>query len=685
MHSCIYASRDTGCEMAGRKNNFFEEHIEKLILVVVGIVCLWLLLARVLFSPNYIEYDNNKFGPGDIDNYISQQAQQLEDKLDSRPQPISPYEQRADDFLALVDSAIGNIDTSIYLPIPNPILKAIGIQPKYNMPRVGEVDEVVSGHIRAVAYVPTGQINEDSPYDSADCEPNDIDFVTVEGQFDVAGLYERFEDSFAGEQVRQEWRDPCLAKVVFAAVQLQRQDLLGEAGGDEMRSDAFADEIWSDWQNVPRTKIDHRKSMFEIIEKVEDLPPGGIEVRALQFDDVGVRMDLLQPQAYQIASAKEEWFPPSLHKEYADHQRETELEQRREAREAERQEREQELEQTRSARRRTTQRPEAQGERNLMMEVLGGISTSTTGRSDRLRRQTERRERTPREKPERLLRSKEDSKTVEDFYDELDQILIEKKTNLADSSEPLLLWAHDDTVEAGKCYRYRIRLGLLNPVAGKDQFSEADKSLKDDVILWSKFSDVTEPVEIPKILYFFPREIQEAARTVTIRICRYVLGYWYGKDFPVKVGEVIGKAVEYEAEDEDETAQAQGDVTVPETIDYSTGAVFVDIVPVSDWEGGNNLRARHYFDMLYSFDAVNINHMPIKPRYWTDELQAKFNEIKKLEGELKEPLRPWAEGVRRRRAPRGRIEGAPEITTEQEYIEMILQEAGQSERGRGRR
>ena len=672
--------------MAGRKNNFFEEHIEKLILAVVGIVCLWLLFARVFFSPNYIEYDNNKFGPGDIDNYISKQAQQLEDKLDSQPQPITPYEQRADDFLALVDSAIGDIDAGVYLSVPNPVLEVIGIQPRYNLPTVGGVDKVVSGHIRAVAYVPTGQVNEDSPYDSASCEPNDIDFVTVEGQFDVAGLYERFEDSFAGEQVRQEWRDPCLAKPVFAAVQLQRQELLGEAGGDEMRSKAFADEIWSDWQNVPRTKIDHRKSMFEIIENVNDLPSGGIDVRLLQFDNAGVRVDLLQPQAYQIASAKEEWFPPSLHTKYVDHQRETELEQKRKAREAERQEREQELEQARAARRKTTQRTttEVQSEEALIM-LGGGASTSSTGRSDRFRRQTDRRERTPREKPERSLRSKEDSKTVKDIYDELDQILIEKKTNLADSSEPLLFWAHDDTVEAGKCYRYRIRLGLLNPVAGTDRFSETDKSFRNSVILWSKFSDVTEPVEIPKTLYFFPREIQEAARTVTIRICRYVLGYWYGKDFPVKVGEVIGKAVEYEAEAEatDETAQAPEDVTVPETIDYSTGAVLVDIVPVSDWDGGNNLRARNYFDMLYSFDAVNIKHMPIKTRYWTDELQAKFNEIKKLEEELKEPLRPWAEGARRRRASIG--EGVLEITTEDELREMLLQEMEQSEKGRGRR
>ena len=665
--------------MAGRKNNFFEEHIEKIVLVVVGLVCLWLLFSRVLLSPNYIEYENKRFRPGDIDDYISKQVQQLEEKLDRQPEPIPPYDQRVDDFLALVDSAIDNIGTGIYIPIPNPVSEIIGTQPRYNLPHIGEVNNTSVEHIRAVAYIPTEQINEDNPYDSATHEPSDIDFVTVEGRFDIRQLYASFKESFAGEQLRQDWHDPCLAEPVFAAVQLQRQELLSTAEGDEMRSQAFADDIWSDWQDVPRTKIDHRKRMFEVIEKVEDLPPGGIEVRLLQFNDAYVRTDLLQPQAYQIASANQEWFPPSLHKQYVQHQREIELRERREAREAEKQQREQGLEQGRASRRsRTTTKTAVTDERTMMMEAIAGASAPTTGRTDRRRRLTERRERVPREKPERPSRNKEDSKTLDDFYDELDEILIDSKTDLSEADKSLIFWVHDDTVEAGKCYRYRIRLGFFNPVAGTNRFSEADESLKNDVVLWSDFSDISQPVEIPAALYFFAREIQEAAKIVTVKVCRYVLGYWYSKDFPVKPGEVIGKVVEYEAEEQED--QPEEDIPSPETIDYSTAAVLVDVIPVNDWAGGNNLRARHYFDMLYTFDGTDIRHTPVKQRYWPDELQVKFNEIRKLEEEPKQPLRQWAAGTRQRRVrPRG-VEG--EITTEEEFIEMMLQDMKQREKGR---
>ena len=57
-------------------------------------------------------------------------------------------------------------------------------------------------------------------------------------------------------------------------------------------------------------------------------------------------------------------------------------------------------------------------------------------------------------------------------------------------------------------------------------------------------------------------------------------------------------------------------VTVPEKIDYGTGAVLVDIVPVNDWSGSGKLTTRDYYDMLYSFDGMNIEHMPVKAMYW---------------------------------------------------------------------
>ncbi len=34
--------------------SFFEEHIEKIVLGIVGLVCVWLLITRVIFSPNEV-------------------------------------------------------------------------------------------------------------------------------------------------------------------------------------------------------------------------------------------------------------------------------------------------------------------------------------------------------------------------------------------------------------------------------------------------------------------------------------------------------------------------------------------------------------------------------------------------------------------------------------------------------
>jgi hypothetical protein len=101
-------------------------------------------------------------------------------------------------------------------------------------------------------------------------------------------------------------------------------------------------------------------------------------------------------------------------------------------------------------------------------------------------------------------------------------------------------------------------------------------------------------------------------------------------------------------------------VTVSQTVDYTTGAVLVDIVPVNDWSGGNNLHNRRFFDVLYSFDGKDIERLPIKTRYWTEALQSKFNEIKRYEKEPKEPLRSWGgRPGERGRVPAPGVEGVP--------------------------
>lgn len=607
--------------MSKKTGSFFEAHIEKIVLAVIGLVCIWLLVTRVIFSPNSVEYDGKKFGAGNIDVYVSKRVEILENKINQKPEEKPPYKPRLDEYLALVDSTVNNVDANIILPQPNKIAEASS-KKTYRIPAIGSVSDVKIEHIRAVAYVPTEKINEDNTYDVAEHEPKDIDFVTVEAKFDVAALCKSFFESFAGKDVREEWRDQYLATPVFAAVELERQQQL-------------ADGSWGDWQVVPRTQIDHYKKLFEIIEDVKKLPAGGLKVRLLRFRSPEIITELLQPRAYVIASAKEDWFPPSLHKEFIKYQQAVRLQEKREARTIEKETRERDRQQLLTERgsklteTRTTNPSLSDESRGDATGLWGGTGSSAT---------TTRKMPVMKSGSERPEKTKEAAKPTFDIFSELKKVTIGDKTDFTKMLEPLVLWAHDDAVEPGKIYRYRMRVGVFNPIAGTNQFYKQDEAIKNKVVLWSEFSDTTESVAIPGVQYFFPVEIQEAAKTVTIEVATYALGYWYAKDFMVRIGEAIGKEMGSEANN-----NVSG-IIVPQTINYSTGAVLVDVVPVNDWFRGRTLTGRRYFDMLYTYDGVNIDRMPIRQKYWPEELQAKFGEIKRSVKEPKEPIRDWEAG-----------------------------------------
>lgn len=583
--------------MSKKGSNFFEEHVEKIVLGIVGAVCLWLLVSRVAISPNVVEYENKKLSASRVDAQIKQQAELLENKINQEPEEGAQYKAQMNVFTAKFDSALGNIDSSLHLPLP----ASTDIQQVSNriftVPGIGQIKGIDAEHIRAVAFLPTKAVNEENLYDNSEAEPNDVDLVTIEGKFDVAGLYERFYADFAGENVSNEqWRDPCLAIPVFAAVQLQRQEML-------------SDGLWSDWVVVPRTQIDHRKKMFEVVEDVRKLPAGGVRIRLLQFNDPILRKEMLQPGGYRIASVGDEWYPPSLHREFLKNQQSQKAQEKHEAKVGGR-----EKDEGRAGRQRTDTRTRGSrgGDESSGIISVGGAA---------------KRPSVPKSRPERERPSEEATKTVSDVPTRFNEMLLGPTADLSRMNGALTFWAMDDTVQAGKTYRYRIRLGVFNPVAGTDQFREEDKHLRNNVILWSDFSDVTKNVEVPAVLYFFPRDIQEVAGTVTVQVSKYAFGNWYSKDFAVKKGESIGKVAKNEVKEE------KSNVIVPETINYDTGAVVVDIVPVNDWSGSKGLHSRSYYDMLYSLDGVKVEHMPIKIKNWDEKLQARFNEIKKAEKE----------------------------------------------------
>ncbi|MBN2018837.1 MAG: hypothetical protein JW749_01280 [Sedimentisphaerales bacterium] len=620
--------------MTKRKGNFIEEHIEKAVLALAMILSVFLLFKFVVISPYVFNYGGRNFSAGKIDLHINEEAQKLKKLLNDDSAPATAYEPKIDAFAAMMKKAV-EIDADILWPLPSAV--ELKIDKKYRIPQIPAVKDVSVEHIRAAAYVPNRDITAENAKDEGAYELDDIDLVTVQAGYDMTGLADAFEASFAGDDLPENWRDEQLAKPVFAAVDLQRQELGSD--GD-----------WGSWQSIPRVKIDPWKENFKTIENVNDLPSGSVTVRLLRLDQPKEQAVLLQPEPYQIASAEEEWYPPALHKKFLKSRSEKEAQERREHLEAMREQMEQEREKTRSTRdqRRPRTAPAAGGSSDDYMRMMMGTEP-TIGTGTR----TPTRTRTRTDQPSAFdLRKTAKPDLETEIYEEMKKIVLSDK-DVGKLREQIVFWAHDDTVEPGRTYRYRIRLGVFNPVAGTRQLVEEDGEYENKVILWSKFSEVTETAAIPRRVYFFPVGVQEAAKQVEVQVYKYALGYWYNQQFNVKRGDVIGKEVKLEQASKDKglglrpaaLPKAQEDdknLTLPETIDYTTDAIVVDVLAASSYTGDRNLQQQLYYDMLYSFDGTNIERLATNLSLWPEELKAKHTEIKAMEKKPKLAFRAWS-------------------------------------------
>ncbi|MHC4130605.1 MAG: hypothetical protein ACYSSP_02255 [Planctomycetota bacterium] len=651
--------------------SFFEEHVEKMCLVLASIVFVWFLLTWVVISPNNVEYEGKKFVPGSIDNYIYENAAvPLKNKLNRPPEPASAYEPEYDKFVTWLDSPLSNINLNIYQPLPGTISEEDWKKDsKYGIPQIGQVTDAIAEHMRAVAYVPTEEITPENPYDKALHEPDDIDMVTVEAKFDAAKLYENFYENYAGTDVRSEWQDPCLAKPIFAAVDLQRQE-------------ALPDGSWSDWKTIPRVQIDSNKELFKIIEKPQDLPSGGMKLRLLRYNNTKTLKSLLQPDSYVIASSKEDWFPPTLHAKYIKFREDIERDERRQAAE------EAEKERSEKTKRNTTSTGGTRGGAgmttrggggpggmggigamfgNAQTNTRGGRGANRGGARDTRGGRNQTTARTSADTTSATDASKPKETTLKDIEDEFKKSLITNYTKIFNIPEPMVFWAIDDTIKPDHSYRYRVRLGVFNPNAGTTHFTDEFQSYQDKLILWSKLSNVTEPLEVPSRLYFFPLSVQED-NSVEIKVSKYTLGYWHSNIFQsIKPGENIGQIARSKPLTQEEK---QKNIRIPKEINYDTGAILVDVVPVNEWVGTNNLNRQLYNDLLYSRNGDDILRIPVKSRYWAQNLLNKFNEINRLEKEPKEPLREWGAAS----SLKGRRTGAGKGKGDRKTMESMLQE-----------
>ncbi|HNS19215.1 MAG TPA: hypothetical protein PKH24_01890 [Sedimentisphaerales bacterium] len=694
---------------------FCENHVEKIVLVIVGVVCIWLFFTRVIFSPNVVAIKGKSFTPGQIDRYVfEEKAQELSaqlrrkktgDRVAYTPRltgPVDPCDNSIAGlfnrplprgFAGLLESPLDFIDTTAVprrAAAPAARVASSSSSRQYRLPTIPDVTDVAATHLRATAYVPRQPVTPEAKYTSSPTEPNDIDLVTVEARFDTAELYRRFQASFNGVDVqKEEWRDPCLADPTFAAVQLERQEQLEDGS-------------WGAWQAIPRSRVESNRELFSVIDRVEDLPVGGMGVRMMQYEPKMVTLSLLQPESYQIASADEDWLPPSFYGKFKDLQKKVEAEERREQKEQERAKDDRTATDTRRGDLRGgiggtgTQGTAARGTRGRPGTGVGG---DTGMRGSRGTRGT-----TPGGEPgmpgtrargSRRAGAGDDmygdmygargmgpdgrrkASTTEVYYDFREEML-NYRTDLSKQPKPTLIWVFDDTARPGKTYQYRVRVGVFNPVAGTGQLVERDKDKNNQAILWSRYSQIAGPISIPRMVYLFAKSVQDKTKTATVEVARYTMGYWRTEDFQVKPGEAIGKPVEpkdkrSERDKERERRQAMmgpggGRITdprggmlddpmynmapdpaqanQPKVIDYTTGTVLVDLVEVNDWADAPNLRPRMYHDMLYTTDGTRIEHMPVSMTNWPRDLTDAYQVVQSEKRREPKPFRAFSTSAR---------------------------------------
>lgn len=590
--------------MSKKSGSGIEKHIDKIILAAAGIIGLYVLIFYVLKSSITIEYNGEWYTPANLDKAIYEQAKNVEDTLARPAKENGQYCSKLSDFNSLLAMPIKSLGGNMVFPLP--YSGSVDGSRLYSLPAVGEVNSVKARLLTAVAYVPKKPLKNDDLYTAAEVRPDDLDFITVEATFDAADLSKRFSQSFKAS------KKPLWTKPVFAAVQLERQQSL-------------ANGAWSDWQIVPRTTIDDYRSRFNIAQKVDKLDKS-IDILMLQFNKPEMREQLLQPRTYDFAYPAESWLPPSFAQKRQEKLEKAKAEQRH----AETLRRAEE-EKTKT---RTVSKPApAAGGRAAPAAMPGGMGMPGGGGGGMgmpgmggmmpAPRQAAQPAKTTRttEQPATARSTKTAVVKTDMGTDEQEFIKIKltEKMDFAAMKEPLLFWAHDDTAEQGTTYRYRIKIGVFNPIAGTDSFSDKDTPLKNDVVLWSGYSAVTEPITVPQRWYFFPLNYREADKMVNMHVCRYVLAKWYSKDFRVKPGEMIG-AVAENVKTED-----SGD-NEPNEIDYSNDAVLVDVMAATE----------NYASVLYTADAAAIEQLGIKSQNWPGALKEKYAEIERMQKEQKE-------------------------------------------------
>lgn len=583
-----------------QRMNLFEAHLEKIAIGASILVFLWVLVTRFVLVTG-IETSNGVQPVIEIVKDKADEAKEIWDRTKSNgvspvlvPPPKNPTEDVA--FLA------SSVDTLPLGPINTTQVEADAIHEKIaNFPKA-----IISPHSLSIAIYHTRASLEstETSYDG-DEELQDIDFVTVEGMFSMEQVRSLYRQSFQNPSLKHPVEYP---KPIVAAVELQRSQLL-------------PDGRWSAWQRISRLDVDPEGISDLASEEFTDYSLEKYKAILNVRSNALVQKRILQPVPYSLLD--DEWLPPT---EQAKRKKE-------------------ESKMLRGPAGRPgfgpggfgagSQRPKRDSDverEEIIEEDLEEYVPRGTGRSSTRRGYTTSgRQRGSVRSPERE----------------------EAETYLQE--EELSFWTHDQSVVPGVTYRYQVRVGFFNPIAGTDRFLPGDISKKNKLILWSAFSSNQAGehkfVKVNKRVCFFPLQARSGDKAIaTVEVFRQHEGQWYRRTYPVIPGSTVG-AMDLPEKSASNLRKPPGTTATtstepepePEKIDFRTGVTIVDITPeTAHWysSGSSSTRKEESTpDLVYRDVDGFMKSVPVNRSCWPQELRQQRDYIMKKRREAKAQFR----------------------------------------------
>jgi len=604
--------------MGKRVIQLIEAHIEKGLLALAALFVLYLAWGYLFGSPNRVRFGGRELGPTEVYRVVRSEAEALERAMrNATPEPVQ-VESFADRLQRLHAGGVFAVRSGEAPPLEPELRMATTFGKPIEVPGLEEFEQppdsveivtplpptdlvVTSGHSMAyrtpLIIGPEEESTEPADKEKSEPEPQEVTWVTVAGYFNKKAQFQEMEKAgYAGFRSR----------AYIAGLDVERQELL--ASGK-----------WSGWKLISQTTA---MPKVEVPEPVFDDEEGTL-INKQELDEAFTlvkqeQVRIMQPPFYVVDDGDEWMLPPlkGLEQRTAEEQEETE----QVARESERV-----SDEGLRPSGRPGLRPPGSG-RGLRPGAGRGLRPAgepglrpgrgvgprgmqpggASPRGDKAERRRWIRQQllearkalaqkdynTARQIAEDLLREdvitpgmRRDAEKILKLADRRLQREQSRQSLVVDRRlipvEPIrhpetradAVWFHDDTVEPGKTYRYRMRVRLWNRYVGQLKPVKNDDLARQAVIVGA-WSLPTRPVTVPPNTYFFVRGAVPGSDSASVEVWKWRKGRWVKELFDVRVGDVIGGKKRIKTDEFDADLQP-----VYADVDFSTGAVVLDLRP----------------------------------------------------------------------------------------------------------